>query len=54
MAAVDHDHIYESDDTLSKLETALDGEESTDLRASLQSAIAERKRELRQARLQDR
>jgi hypothetical protein len=47
MATIDRDRVYESDETLSKLEAALDGEESWDLRASLRSAIEDRKRELR-------
>ncbi|MFC7139201.1 hypothetical protein ACFQMA_05030 [Halosimplex aquaticum] len=38
----------EQDDTLSKLETALDDATSVDLRAAIESAIEERKRALRQ------
>ncbi|WP_415381399.1 hypothetical protein [Halosimplex sp. TS25] len=38
----------EADDTLSKLETALDDATSVDLRAAIESAIQERERALRQ------
>ncbi|WP_436925124.1 hypothetical protein [Halosimplex amylolyticum] len=38
----------EEDDTLSKLETALEDASSVDLRAAIESAIDERKRAIRQ------
>lgn len=38
---------YEDDDTLSKLQQALDDATGVDMRAALEGAIEERKRELR-------
>lgn len=39
---------YEDDDTLSKLQQALDDASGIDMRAAIESAIKERKAELRQ------
>lgn len=47
MSEVSHTPLYEDDDVLADLETALREANSVDLRASIQDAIEERKAEIR-------
>lgn len=48
MTALPDSPSYEEDDTLSKLQQALDQASGVDMRAAIESAIKERKSELRQ------
>lgn len=48
MSQTSHAPLYEDDDVLSGLQTALEDASSVDLRASIESAIEERKAEIRQ------